>query len=416
MVARRGDHLATPFQCSLCHFRNMQHREPLQWSVEDRELLDFITRAILDSFWARERSTVAKILQEGIRMERTMDRFKLPSVTPPMGPFPLEDVWGMKAAVAVLDRSFDPGLYEKTVQWETFRKLRSAVTVITQSGAEALQDVIGSYEKSRIWISRLPTHSHWFVNRFLVGLKQRHGAIVRQDWELPIDVLHEVHNILDIEWQHATTRQSRILIAQMGVLYVVGFCTAIRGEEALLIELAGTANSLRYLHNSKNPHFHITVAGRTKGNRSSGSKFDIPCVATTHGTHLRPGLWISRLVHSIHESGRTTGRLFQRKLKPAQLCEWEDNFFNLLERVQATTELIDDDLDLRQEAGLKRTLRRGVTQHALNMSIDEKLVKAISRWRFETDNRSGYVGITMIDRYTNISALKPMFLRFSDAL
>ena len=109
-----------------------------------------------------------------------------------MGPFPLEDVWGMKAAVAVLDRSFDPGLYEKTVQWETFQKLRSAVTVITQSGVDALQDVIGSYEKSRIWISKLPTHTHWFTNRFLVGMKHRHGAVVRQDWAIPITVLHEI--------------------------------------------------------------------------------------------------------------------------------------------------------------------------------------------------------------------------------
>eukprot|EP00546_Thalassionema_frauenfeldii_P008103 CAMPEP_0178911052 /NCGR_PEP_ID=MMETSP0786-20121207/9455_1 /TAXON_ID=186022 /ORGANISM="Thalassionema frauenfeldii, Strain CCMP 1798" /LENGTH=44 /DNA_ID= /DNA_START= /DNA_END= /DNA_ORIENTATION= len=44
-----------------------------------------------------------------------MDRFEFPSLTPPMGLFPLQDDWGMKTAVAILDRSFDPGLYEATV-------------------------------------------------------------------------------------------------------------------------------------------------------------------------------------------------------------------------------------------------------------------------------------------------------------
>ena len=78
--------------------------------------------------------------------------------------------------------------------------------------------------------------------------------------------------------------------------------------------------------------------------------------------------------------------------------------------MQATSDLIDDNLGLRQEAGLRRSTRRGVANHGLNMNIDENLVKSICRWRIETDNRSGYVGITMIDRYTNIDALKPMFL------
>ena len=112
----------------------------------------------------------------------------------------------------------------------------------------------------------------------------------------------------------------------MGTMYIVGFCTAIRGEESLLIELAGTANSLKNLEDNTDPHFHITIAGRTKGNRGSGTKFNIPCVDITKGTHLQPGLWIKRLVKSIYDSGRTTGRLFQRKLKPAQLCEWENDF------------------------------------------------------------------------------------------
>jgi hypothetical protein len=53
-------------------------------------------------------------------MEKMIEHLGMPSATPPMGPFPLEDVFGMKIAVAVLDRSLDPGLYKENVQWDSF--------------------------------------------------------------------------------------------------------------------------------------------------------------------------------------------------------------------------------------------------------------------------------------------------------
>jgi hypothetical protein len=43
LVARKGDHLITPFQCDLCHFRNIQGRNPSKVSAVDRELLDSST-------------------------------------------------------------------------------------------------------------------------------------------------------------------------------------------------------------------------------------------------------------------------------------------------------------------------------------------------------------------------------------
>jgi hypothetical protein len=57
----------------------------------------------------------------------------MPSVTPEMGPFPLEDTSGMKAALAVLDWLLDKGLHAEFVQWDTFRKARLVVTNISQA-------------------------------------------------------------------------------------------------------------------------------------------------------------------------------------------------------------------------------------------------------------------------------------------
>ena len=58
LTGRAGDMYMVPFQCPLCHFRNLRGRNPMFLSGPDRKLLAFIERAILDSLWAREPSTV----------------------------------------------------------------------------------------------------------------------------------------------------------------------------------------------------------------------------------------------------------------------------------------------------------------------------------------------------------------------
>ena len=143
--ARAGDHLMTQFQCELCHFRNIMGRNPLvEIHDGDRELMADFRRANLDAFWSREPTTVRANLSESLRGEKYGERTGMPSVTPEMGPFPLDDTLGMKAAVAVLDRSLDPGLYAEHVQWDTFRKARSCITNISQAGVSGLGDAVGA--------------------------------------------------------------------------------------------------------------------------------------------------------------------------------------------------------------------------------------------------------------------------------
>jgi hypothetical protein len=105
IVARAGDHLMVPFQCEACHFRNVMRQDPVRSSSRDQEILDFMRRANLDAFWSRESSTVKSNLGEAMRIEQTAFRLGMPSMTPPMGPWPLEDSQGsMSATLAVLDR------------------------------------------------------------------------------------------------------------------------------------------------------------------------------------------------------------------------------------------------------------------------------------------------------------------------
>ena len=39
LEARNGDHLMVPFQCELCHFRNVYEREPEPHNFKDKEFL-----------------------------------------------------------------------------------------------------------------------------------------------------------------------------------------------------------------------------------------------------------------------------------------------------------------------------------------------------------------------------------------
>ena len=71
--ARNGDHLLTPFCSDTCVFRKIQDRNPLLSNKQDSELLAFIRRANLDSFWSRRPSTVA---QNGGIVRRNIQELK----------------------------------------------------------------------------------------------------------------------------------------------------------------------------------------------------------------------------------------------------------------------------------------------------------------------------------------------------
>jgi hypothetical protein len=414
-TGRAGDHLMTPFQCELCHFRNIYHRNPETRASLDQEALAFFRRASLDAFWSRAPSTVKGNLVEGKRNHRFSVRMGAPCLVPEMGPYPLHDSMGMMSAASVLDRSLDRGKSEEHVQWDTFRGTRSFLTNATQAGVSGLGETVGAYEKSKMWISGVVTHSFWF-SRFMEGLHKRVGEVRHQDEPITIDVLKAIECILDTEWEQAKTTKEKLVAAEMGVWFIVGFCSGLRGEEMLLIELAGTATQLSFLRENTDPHFVVVVSGPTKGNQLSGSKFGVPIVGTTSGSYLKPGKWIERLVTIRTARGDTKGRLFRRNLVPARLYEFENDFFTVLRKVQNTTEFIDRELVVDSEYGILRSLRRGMTAHARNMGVTKDELQTFNRWNKEMNARTGLARLDMPDTYSALASLKPTLLRVTRAL
>ena len=184
-----------------------------------------------------------------------------------MGPFPIQDVLGMKVAVAILDRSLDKGLYGAQVQWATFQKLMGGVINSSQAGVGGLGNSVGAYERNKMWISTSISHQFWFT-RFMAGIHKRVGEIKQQGEAFTIEGIHQVKCNLESEWtkyEPKNVKEQKIL-AGLGVWFIVGFCCGMSDEEMLLIELAGTRNSLGNMWGDEGS-FKVVISGCTKGNQ-----------------------------------------------------------------------------------------------------------------------------------------------------
>ena len=423
IVGRDGDHFMVPFQCELCHFRNIQGRNPIMELQSDDMLLEFARRASLDAFWKSEPATVKTNTGAINRIIKTQQKFQMHSLLPQMGPNPLEDTWGMGQAIAVLDKSLDKGRYASNVQWSTFRKTCSALTNAFQAGVGGLNERVGAYEKNKTWISGSPTFNFTFT-RFAEGCHKRVGEIVMRDEPVSIHLMKALDFHLESKWNDLSAAPNPNLhllsrLATQGAWFFGGFCSGLRGEEMLLLEFNGTNKSLRYLDQyppDQCSHFELVVSGRTKGQRLSGSKFSIPVAGTTTKSYLRPGLWMKRYCSLMTQQGKNDGFLFDvGNADDSKLSDFHDIFYEPLEELQEyRPDIIPDDVDVREAYGILRSLRRGVTAHALNMRIPDAIIASVNRWRTERNNDVPTLDMPSV--YARLDYLKPTVLRYSESL
>ncbi len=104
--------------------------------------------------------------------------------------------------------------------------------------------------------------------------------------------------------------------------------------------------------------------------------------------------------------------MFSRNLVKTKLMEFENDFFTILERVQATTDLILDDFVIRDECGIARTIWPSVTVHARNMGVSIDLIKAVNWWRQEANLSTGNPRLDMPDVYSALASILPTTLRY----
>ena len=116
---------------------------------------------------------------------------EIPSITPPMGPFSLEDKLGMGVAMTMLMRSLDAGKNKRTIQYSTMRRLQSAYSNI-YNASSSLSNVAGmaQQETRKVFSTDCPTYGYWF-ERFMKGCHKRMGDEVNLDYALSLDIVLE---------------------------------------------------------------------------------------------------------------------------------------------------------------------------------------------------------------------------------
>jgi hypothetical protein len=93
---------------------------------KDHILMRTIRRAQLDAFWATEPSTLSRNLGElrkGAIIANTLGFQQ--KLFRPMGPFPLEDTFGMGPAIVMLQLSLRQEVNDRNVQFSMIRKFCS---------------------------------------------------------------------------------------------------------------------------------------------------------------------------------------------------------------------------------------------------------------------------------------------------
>ena len=206
--ARPGDDLMVAFQCDDCCFYKLQGRYPSS-REEDKLLQLCIRRAILDSFWARERSTVEKNWREVKGLLETSATMGLDSPLPNRGPFAVGDDNGLNVACMMLMKTLRAGKNSTHIQFETARKVRSAVSNFfhTIPGGTGLATV-GQGERGGLFFSASSTNSHWF-RRFMTGCHRRMGDVWIPDQAVTVDEVKAALSILEEEWIGGATGQRK---------------------------------------------------------------------------------------------------------------------------------------------------------------------------------------------------------------
>jgi hypothetical protein len=420
--ARDGDHLLTSFQCDCCQFQNIQRRNPVEESHQDRLFMMCIRRAILDSFWSRERGTVSGNRQEGMRHLSNCDALGTNEPYQARGPFPVEDKCGIKTAVSLLLRSLDAGKNADTIQYETMRKLRSHMSNFVHTTPGGLGATFIAEDGKGGTVSESPTNSDWF-KRFMRGCHKRMGDIWIPDRALTIREILCCQTLLEADWElFDGDVDGRLRTALTAVMLIGGFTGALRGEEIVRMDLGAMRKHWNEsMEHPDAPHVPLMLAGRFK--REIGEKLFCQPLALVSKSGLQIRLWMFRLIEAYGNVGIVNGPVFRKAgktpgtIRRAQVGDLDPMFHAILKRVQLRwPSVIPDSVNVEGETSAFRSIRRGSTSEAQNAQLAKEIIEANNRWRKAMKARGLTPGMSMMERYSEARASVPTLIRYSGGI
>lgn len=413
--ARRGDTLMVPFQCQLCHFRNLKGRNPSVTSDEDHRLLSFVKRANLDAFWSRTSATV----EGNCKQVAKLMECSFVEILPARGPFGSTDEFGMGLAVALLQRSLDPGRNDDYVQYDTTRKLRSAFSNLWQASVHTNQASVMAEGRNMLRVTTCPSNSFWF-QRFMRGFHERVGDLVKQNLGISSSIMTVLmEKITDMH--EADT--SNVRTVELGFYCMLCYLGALRGDEAFRVNL-GECWRLREATLSSKEYPHVVVPLQGKFKTSTGLTCFLLFLSTQVSRRFKytVGYWLHTLMDMRKLEEITSGWLYAKKSGPNRGQRLESSHFELdvltllVEVQEERGDLIPAGLDVMDVYGTYRSFRRGATTEARNAKVPKEAIELNNGWRTMEKARGKHPGTDMLAYYTELSLALKSQLVFSSAL
>jgi hypothetical protein len=421
--ARNGDHLMCPFQCDECHFVNIHNCESDPFSLRDRLCSMAIRRANLDALWARERATVEANRREASLFVEHGASMGYENPYPARGPWPMEDLWGMKTATVILQRSLAPGKNSEFVQYETIRKTRSHMSNFVHTVPGGMGEMFIATESSVSGMTRSPTNSPWF-KRFMQGCHRRMGDVWCPDRPVTMPEALAAQEELENDWRtFERDPEGRLKTAVTGVLITSGFGGGMRGEEINRLDLGIIRKHWgEAISHPEAPHIPLGMIGRFK--RTVGEKKYIQPLAVRSVSGLEYRLWMHRMIIEYGKVGTFAGPVFRRqkrratdKVERARIGDMNLLLHPLLARVQEKKpNLIGEEVKVEDEYSTSRSFKRGATAQARNMDIPRDVIEANNRWRQKERSRGSTPHMSLLERYTDARASVPLLVKFSGGL
>ena len=415
--ARAGDHLCTAFQCPNCQSQNIRGKSLEPGDAQDDAFECCATRVQLDAFWSHSSRTVAAHVREVNFSIKYAQRLGITNPFPRLGPFPLGDDMGMLQAIMVIMRSMEPGTGRGgRIKWNTARKNRSTGTVLWNVSPDSGSDIVlsSSSRRGRYVATSNPSEGA-FYQMFALGCCARSGDIVNQDRAYTIELLQKLLTMYESEYNELG--ETMPLNAVCSCMFLLVTCLGgMRGFEAVWTDLATLRYDLTYCESLEDySAVAWPIVGRFKAHNGIAGCYMIPIAGTTD-SGIPFFEWAQRFTNIVSKGGRIDGWAFQREDgSRAKASDYRRNIFSKLEEIQATTNLIDQQVDIWEEFGIQRSGRRFFTTHTLKMGVDPILIELQARWSTDRANGERSVQRTMIHNYAEVRNMKDTLKKPSQA-
>jgi hypothetical protein len=337
----------------------------------------------------------------------------------PLGPMPVDDLTGHRAAIQMLLCSLEAGAYSKDYkQFDTIRKLRSSFSNAWGASARGMLFNVstGKEDRKKDRLTQCPTDSEWF-GRFQLGCKKRMGQDVRPQLGLSIDVMKEYMKRLENKWLLTNDDDERDLLCSVGAYSAMTYAASLRGNEGFLLDLFGLRQHIvKGKHDLEDPHVAAPLLGRLKG--EDGERYHMLLMASVTHSGLKIRHWLEQLVSMRERQGRFHGPAFcDDDGQVAKMSDYEEIFYEILHEIQdERPDLIGPDVNIEQVYGFYRSFRRGATTRAREVGVSEIDIDLINRWRQIERAQGTKPSLAIRDHYTEVVQLKSSRLRFSRPL